>query len=189
MNNGHTNFSLIQETQKNGSASKCFIISVDWSLWLTRLSDSPQLCFSWRFRRKFHARAGTFLGAVFLPLPRLATICCRVYVNCSFWNKFSRSDVLNKWNYIQPQLVWETENNLFDSAVKKKFLLSRDFGGSFFTWKTFLTRKTEGKKVQWEHPQSLACIEPAAERKMNQQLKKITGSASVRNDEENLSHV
>lgn len=31
MNNGHTNFTLIQESQKNGSASKCFIIPVDWS--------------------------------------------------------------------------------------------------------------------------------------------------------------
>lgn len=29
MNNGHTNFTLIQESQKNGSASKCFIISLD----------------------------------------------------------------------------------------------------------------------------------------------------------------
>lgn len=31
MNNGHTNFTLIQESQKHGSASKCFIIPLDWS--------------------------------------------------------------------------------------------------------------------------------------------------------------
>lgn len=31
MNNGHTNFTLIQETQKNGNASKCLIILSDWS--------------------------------------------------------------------------------------------------------------------------------------------------------------
>lgn len=41
MNNGHTNFTLVQESQKNGSASKCFIISVDRSFGLvgTCLSD------------------------------------------------------------------------------------------------------------------------------------------------------
>lgn len=65
MNNGHTNFSLIQETQKNGSASKCFIISVDWSLWLTRLSDSPQLCFPGVSEGNFMHELARFLTLFF----------------------------------------------------------------------------------------------------------------------------
>lgn len=85
MNNGHTNFSLIQETQKNGSASKCYIISVDWSFWLPRSSDFPQtFCLFLRLEENFMHELTRFC-VVFTPHPPvLATIAAKIMQIAAF---------------------------------------------------------------------------------------------------------
>lgn len=112
--------------------------------WLIPLTDTlkwfPATLFFVAFPKEISCTIWHVSWRCFSPSPEISNNCCRVYVNCSFRNKFSRSDVLNKRNYIQPQLVWEAKNNLFDFFAKK-FLLPRDLCGSFSTWKLFKREK------------------------------------------------
>lgn len=72
MNNGLTNFTLIQESQRNGSASKCLIIPIDWSF---RLSCSSDLFFAVFFERKLPQKWNHFLKSFHLWTFTIYVLC------------------------------------------------------------------------------------------------------------------